>query len=210
VKQADNVPDWVYKCKHPDQISDGNAATLNVLRDLGHDEPLRPDLERLVARLVAEGGGIQAQLGRFVNAEIDEEFCRLLQTFGAFFPGKSSKLKRGRPRDCHDNVRHLVFGTAEISCGEAARQQQDKSTVGFTGLALSPDGVWRVHSWAQSPSGIIETTVKRTMYFGVCRRLRSRSRQRLSNHLIMPWTTSWSWRNRGGVARRHKAIGAIF
>lgn len=38
----------------------------------------------------------------------------------------------------------------------------------MTGYALSPDGLWRQHSWAYGDNLMIyETTVERVMYFGV-------------------------------------------
>jgi hypothetical protein len=38
----------------------------------------------------------------------------------------------------------------------------------WTGLALSDDGCWRVHSWCKNTHGrIVETTLPRTRYFGV-------------------------------------------
>jgi hypothetical protein len=117
---------------------------------------LRPDLQRLVARLVADGGGKRAEHGEDVNNQVDEAFCRLLQEFGSFFPGNGAALMLGRRRQCHDNVRRLV-----------ERPRKGRAMVPFTGFALSDDDIWYVHSWAQSPKGVIETTELRRLYFGI-------------------------------------------
>lgn len=37
----------------------------------------------------------------------------------------------------------------------------------YTGLALSRDGIWRVHSWVIAKTGrLYETTIPRVLYFG--------------------------------------------
>jgi hypothetical protein len=37
----------------------------------------------------------------------------------------------------------------------------------WTGFALSDDGIWRMHSWGFHEGQVIETTEKRTLYYGV-------------------------------------------
>jgi hypothetical protein len=63
-------------------------------------------------------------------------------------------MKKGEPRDCHNNV---------IAMFRAGRVDG----IG-TGYALSDDGLWRSHSWGVRANGtIIETTERRCSYFGV-------------------------------------------
>ena len=68
-------------------------------------------------------------------------------------PGAGARLLKMRTCGCHENAARLALAY-NWSC--------------WTGLALSPDGVWRVHSWAMNRRGrIVETTVPRTHYLGV-------------------------------------------
>jgi hypothetical protein len=72
-------------------------------------------------------------------------------------PGRVIKSSKGIPMracGCHEN---------------AARVALQRGWECWTGLALSEDGIWRVHTWARVPSTgtIIETTVKRVKYLGV-------------------------------------------
>jgi hypothetical protein len=61
---------------------------------------------------------------------------------------------RGERPDCHVNAVALWRGSDEIAIG--------------TGYALSPDSIWRQHSWAWDRDGrLIETTETQTRYFGV-------------------------------------------
>jgi hypothetical protein len=62
-------------------------------------------------------------------------------------------FKRGEPSGCHGNaVRLYLTGKADFIT---------------TGYALSEDGLWRQHTWANTKTKLIETTVQRTMYYGV-------------------------------------------
>jgi hypothetical protein len=55
---------------------------------------------------------------------------------------------------CHENVARVWA-------------QQRSGVIGIgTGYALSHDGLWRQHSWGLRREGILETTVRRTKYFG--------------------------------------------
>ena len=71
---------------------------------------------------------------------------------GQLWDGKAAKLLPMEPCGCHDNADEL----ARSGIGRTA-----------TGWALSPDGLWRHHSWIVCDDGsLIETTVKRLLYFG--------------------------------------------
>lgn len=60
----------------------------------------------------------------------------------------------GRSNHCHENSAYLY------------RDNPSVTEIG-TGWALSDDGLWRQHSWAMRGSELVETTVKRTKYYGV-------------------------------------------
>lgn len=70
-----------------------------------------------------------------------------------FFLGKDVLLADGAENQCHVN-------SALLWAGDRLHIQI------VTGYALSKDGVWRQHSWCYNGSNIIETTVKRLLYFG--------------------------------------------
>lgn len=112
---------------------------------------LRPELQRL-RHLLLLAGGDRLQLDWFVNEEISSEEAALLFLFGSFLTSRGSKLVRGAPSECHEN---------------AARLADHLLNRRFTGFALSKDGCWRVHSWVMTPDGIVETTERRTLYFGI-------------------------------------------
>lgn len=92
---------------------------------------------------------------------IEEDMQAILER-GRFYPGRS-KMMVGLHNQCHGNVCNLW---------QANKRGFNVSIA--TGYALSPDGLWRQHSWlvhryqtkTQSRLRIIETTVKRCAYFG--------------------------------------------
>ena len=92
--------------------------------------------------------------------DIEEDMENILSR-GQFWPGKS-KMMVGQPSRCHANSANLW------------EQNQTKDVRICTGYALSPDGIWRQHSWlthyyktaTQHRHRLIETTVKRLAYFG--------------------------------------------
>ena len=63
------------------------------------------------------------------------------------------EMEEGKPGSCHENV--------------AALLQRDELDSGWTGYALSEDGLWRNHSWGQRNGKIVETTEPRLVYWGV-------------------------------------------
>jgi hypothetical protein len=73
---------------------------------------------------------------------------------GRVFDGASARVVPGEPSDCHRNV-VLLWAT-----------RPEKRQVA-TGYALSPDGLWRCHSWVMEGKQVLEATEKRLLYFGV-------------------------------------------
>lgn len=86
----------------------------------------------------------------------DEDLNNILE-YGQFWLGNNIKMMRGIPSHCHANASR---------CWEA---NKDKCRI-CTGYALSPDGMWRQHSWViwmkPRSNQIVETTVPRVAYFG--------------------------------------------
>jgi len=100
-------------------------------------------------------------------------------------PGDDARHAPGAPSDCHDNVLALL-ATGTTPCGLPVG-------TAWTGYALSDDGLWRQHSWADSDGTVIETTAPRTAYAGVPtsrRTSRRTSRQPSGGHRTArpgPW-----------------------
>lgn len=112
----------------------------------------RKDVLKLKNRLCRVAGK-RFQLPWFVNKELCPAEVEWLLKMGSFIKGSPARLLLGRPNECHANSRKLASRSYKYSH--------------YRGLALSDDGIWRLHSWVMSPEGIIETTVKRVMYYGV-------------------------------------------
>ena len=107
-----------------------------------------PAFAALEQRLLALGGT------RVVYVGPDPDLPHIL-TRGHTFPGKAT-MQVGIPCRCHQNA-------AELWAADSARMAI------ATGYALSPDGLWRQHSWVilcDKPNRAIETTIARTLYFG--------------------------------------------
>lgn len=95
--------------------------------------------------------------GEAVCLPVYEEDLDNILNYGQFWVGNNVKLMRGEPSQCHANSANLW------------EQNKDATRI-CTGYALSPDGMWRQHSWlvwhkARS-NQIVETTVKRVAYYG--------------------------------------------
>jgi hypothetical protein len=107
------------------------------------------DAEGLKNKLLAVGG--QA----VVIAGSTPEGCIELVAKGEFTSGEKTKMWKMADRRCHQNVEYIITRWPHFK--------------GFTGFALSEDGVWRFHSWAFDPRTdcIRETTEPRLMYFGI-------------------------------------------
>lgn len=116
----------------------------------------RKVIENLKKRALAIGGkrfqkdedielDLEGELDRIDWREFDGRGARLM---------KSSKGLPMEPCRCHNNSA-MVALQRKWEC--------------WTGLALSDDGIWRVHSWVRIPStgSICETTEPRLKYYGV-------------------------------------------
>ena len=113
---------------------------------------VREDIGRLKAHLL-EFGGKRFQFDWYLNVELSERDVIMLLSCGVLQDGGGAELLEMAQRECHSNAATLVT--------------LDPKLTFVTGLALSDDGIWRIHSWAVSPMGnIIETTEPRVKYFG--------------------------------------------
>lgn len=87
------------------------------------------------------------------SSDISSEEVERLLTRGQFWLGSKADFNKMEAINCHGNSVCLM----EEGLGEVVN-----------GYALSPDGLWRNHSWLLQPNGrLIETTVRRKAYFGV-------------------------------------------
>ena len=110
-------------------------------------------IEDLKSKLL-ELGGERFQVDSFLVGEISSQELPDLMTQGSVRQG-NVEMCQGEPIRCHENAAHMVLEGGE-------------GWVLWTGLALSDDGIWRVHSWAENPEGsLIETTEPRDIYFGI-------------------------------------------
>jgi len=114
----------------------------------------RPYLKPLAQKLIAIGGDVPC---------IWNEDFSLTQNFVAVLLGLA-RLSNGsyaRPRQMEQNRCH--HNAIKLAAKYPHKYQRE------TGLALSDDGIWRVHSWAfdMAKNEIVETTVPQRKYFGV-------------------------------------------
>jgi hypothetical protein len=115
--------------------------------------PKPPHAKALEDHLLGLGGK------RVILQPEPEGFLPKLLHRGKVFPGRGVKRIAGGPSRCHGNsmILYLQFHNDQMlyeSCEIA------------TGYALS-GGIWVQHSWLLADDQVIETTVRRTMYFGV-------------------------------------------
>ncbi|SDS95387.1 hypothetical protein [Actinoplanes derwentensis] len=97
--------------------------------------------------LLAHGGELVVPPG-----SPDGDLDALLSTSTVFTGAR--RVAAGDDGDCHGNVARLWIDGAVPAIG--------------TGYALSPDGLWRQHSWALDADGtLVETTEPRTAYVGI-------------------------------------------
>ncbi len=112
----------------------------------------RPHLMSLLKKLLSLGGKavVLWNGGNGVNS-----VAHLLAE-GRLFSNRDLKVVEGEPSQCHDNVFALW-------------QTKPDDYLVVTGYGLSTDGIWRPHSWCvdRKTGKIIETTERRTKYFGV-------------------------------------------
>lgn len=96
--------------------------------------------------------------GNNVKETYEEDVDKLLSN-GILFDGKS-KLVKMRQSNCHTNCAIFYQNYSKEHSKEAIKI--------VTGWALSTDQTWYQHSWLYLTKNkiIIETTLKRIMYFG--------------------------------------------
>src|SRR5882672_7029691 len=112
----------------------------------------RKDIKKLKRKLLRRGGNA-FQNDWYLHDQIDRGLCTALLKRGFLDDGRLAHLRKMRRSQCHDNSLRLV--------------QKHPNWTMYTGLALSEDGIWRVHSWVTTRRTLIETTVPRELYFGV-------------------------------------------
>jgi hypothetical protein len=112
----------------------------------------RPDLDRLKAILLAKGGS-RFQVDDFLEKELEPAEAELLALAGREDPIRDADVRSMDVSECHANVRELV--------------RTEQGLEWHFGLALSADGIWRIHSWAWGSGRILETTLLRDCYFGI-------------------------------------------
>jgi hypothetical protein len=105
----------------------------------------QPEFANLRERLMTLGG--------LEVVPRDEPDLEKILARGISFSGGNVNLQPGDPSDCHRN-------TARLWKKEAGRVSI------ATGWALSSDGLWLQHSWAINGTTVIETTARRSSYFG--------------------------------------------
>lgn len=88
---------------------------------------------------------------------IYEDHIEKILQYGQLWLGTNVKIMKGEPSQCHRNSCDLW-------------EQNSENTRICTGYALTPDGMWRQHSWLvwmkPRSNQIVETTVPRIAYFG--------------------------------------------
>jgi hypothetical protein len=138
---------WARACKDP--FTGGQVAAET------------PEAARIrITRLLAFRDALLAVAGDEVCLPSIEEDIDLIERYGEFWMGRGVTLKRGEPCSCHSN---------SLWCWDANRDR----VAAATGYALSEDGMWRQHSWcvlratAGKGGRVVETTVKRVLYFGL-------------------------------------------
>jgi hypothetical protein len=105
----------------------------------------RPELRKLRARLLRVGGE-EALVNDIAPAEV-----RRLLNHGKLWTSEPI-LNPMHDNQCHSNSRILM----ELGLGQVA-----------SGYGLTPDGLWRPHSWVIDFGTVIETTTPRVAYYGV-------------------------------------------
>lgn len=119
------------------------------------DEPHLNEMRRLRTRLLAFGGHSACLPCR------DRDLLAL-ETRGQLWFGNSAVPRKGERGRCHENSAILWSNYRDGWRGGRL--------VLCTGYALSPDGMWRQHSWClwrrARSIRVVETTLPRIAYFG--------------------------------------------
>ncbi len=112
----------------------------------------RKDIDCLKELLLLLGGE-RFQVDWFLEKELEPAMTELLTEHGEILDGREAAMERMGRSSCHENVMQLA--------------KKDGYSAWF-GLALSDDGIWRVHSWAIKEGGrVVETTEPRDIYYGL-------------------------------------------
>lgn len=121
---------------------------LDFLRKRNAELLKNPQLDSLRTRLLKLGG---MEIVFFFEIP---HLSRLLAD-GVVWPSDGRSFVKGQRSDCHENS--FKYATTHKNC------------IAVTGFALSDDGLWREHSWVwnKNKNRILETTVKREIYFGL-------------------------------------------
>ena len=102
----------------------------------------------LNSKLLSIGG-----LALVAPTKAEPKLDDLLKRASVFVPAKREWMKMAKSA-CHWNASYLW--------------QMPNSTFEIgTGYALSPDGLWRQHSWVMDGDTLVETTEPRRIYFGI-------------------------------------------
>lgn len=117
---------------------------------------LDENIEKL-KRYLLSLGGLGFQTDQVLKLNLMAEDIESLLSRGVAKDGRGAKIIPGDQSGCHGNVLLL-----------SAKNLKNPQFLAWTGLALSDDGIWRVHSWAENERRIIETTEPRVKYFGYC------------------------------------------
>lgn len=155
VPMDDTDPEWRQRLKERCWWESSNLESGKATQDGTLTEKELVDFRLLHDILTAIGGE------ETCFPDIEEDMDKILER-GRFYRG-TSKMMKGRPSRCHENVCLLW---------EQNHKSHDIRIA--TGYALSKDGMWRQHSWlvhhyntaTQQRTRIIETTEKRVAYFG--------------------------------------------
>ena len=144
----------------------GSAAlpTGFLRNDMEHDSEVRKQMGQLKLACLKIGGK-RFQIDDCILGDLSDELNR---TDWQKFSGRRGKVRIRRIRSCKG------FKMEPCHChNNAAVVATERGWELWTGMALSDDGVWRVHSWVRIPStGTIgETTMSRVVYYGVRLRL---------------------------------------
>ena len=136
--------EWKNNCKN-------NFWFQNTLEDMKAKHPSMDDRLFLLKNHLLEFAGEAVCLPGY------EEDLENILSYGQFWLGNNIKMMRGLPSHCHANASRLW------------ENNKEKCRI-CTGYALSPDGMWRQHSWViwmkPRSNQIVETTVPRIAYFG--------------------------------------------
>ena len=110
-------------------------------------------VEKMLAKLLhaAPGSIFINPLNRFEEPSDVSEFASIYKR-GKFSDSGKAVRRPMRHSNCHGNV--------------SALYQDKKIDHIVTGFALTTDGAWREHTWGLKDGDIVETTVRRLLYFG--------------------------------------------